>query len=307
MMPRMRIVDRALVAALPTVPRTVVRRFAERYMAGETLEDAVRVVRDLNGRGMRATIDVLGEFIRRPAEAEKMAAEYERVLACIADEGLEASVSIKLSALGMEIDGALARRQIERLLDAASARSIFVRIDMEHSGLTEATLALYRELRAAGRDGVGIVLQSYLRRSLADVRSLAELRPNVRLVKGIYIEPRAIAFRDMEIVNRNFVRLLEELLERGSYVAVATHDERLVWEALDQLDGRGVGPDGYEFQMLLGVDPELRDILVRDGHPMRIYVPYGNAWYGYSMRRLKENPSIAGYIAKDVAAQITPG
>ena len=302
----MRIVDRALVAALPTVPRTVVRRFADRYMAGETLDDAARVVRDLNERGVRATVDVLGEFTRTAEEAEATAREYERVLERIGLDRLDASVSIKLSALGMEIDSVLARGLVGQVLDAAAERSLFVRIDMEHSGLTEATLALYRDLRGSGRRAVGVVLQCYLRRSLDDVRSLAPLRPNVRLVKGIYVEPRRLAYRDMEIVNRSFVRLLEELVETGCYVAVATHDERLVWEALDLLDRRGVGRDGYEFQMLLGVDEELRDILIDDGHPMRIYVPYGNAWYAYSMRRLRENPSIAGYVARDVAATITP-
>src|SRR4051812_48713462 len=219
MMPRMRIVDRALAAALPTVPRPVVRRVAERYIAGETLEHAVRCVRRLNGEGMRTTLDVLGEFIRRPQEADATAREYERVLERIAAERLDSTVSIKLSALGMEIDPTLARRHVEHLLEVAAGHGIFVRIDMEHSGLTEGTLALYRELRAGGRDGVGIVVQSYLRRSLGDVRALADLTPNVRVVKGIYVEPRRIAYRDMEIVNRSFVRLVEELLDAGSYVA----------------------------------------------------------------------------------------
>jgi proline dehydrogenase len=307
MMPRMRIVDRALAAALPTVPRPVVRRVAERYIAGETLEHAVRCVRRLNGEGMRTTLDVLGEFIRRPDEADATAREYERVLQRIAAERLDSSVSIKLSALGMEIDPALARRHVEHLLDVAAGHGSFVRIDMEHSGLTEGTLDLYRALRAQGRDNVGVVIQSYLRRSLRDVRSLAALTPNVRVVKGIYVEPRRIAYRDMEIINRSYTRLVEELVDAGSYVAVATHDERVVYEALELLDRRGLGPDRYEFQFLLGVDEELRDILVSDGHPMRVYVPYGNAWYGYSMRRLKESPSIAGYIACDVAQTIAPG
>jgi proline dehydrogenase len=301
------LVDRAIAAMLPAVPRPVVRHFADRYMAGESLDDAVATVKALNRRGITATVDVLGEFVRRPEEANATRREYERLLEVIARERLDATISIKLSALGLEIDPPLARENAEALLRAADAAGTRVRIDMEHSGLTDATLRIFRGLREDGYDHVGIVLQSYLRRTLADVHALADLRPNVRLVKGIYVEPRRIAYRDMELINRNFVVLMEELFRTGSYVAVATHDERLVFEALRLVDKHGVPRERYEFQMLLGVDEELRDLLVAAGERMRIYVPFGEAWYGYSVRRLKENPSIAGYVARDVLHSLRPG
>jgi proline dehydrogenase len=306
-MPPMHLIDRALATTLPIVPRPVVRHFADRYMAGETLDDAIATVRALNEAGMMATVDVLGEFVRRPEEAALAVAEYERLLAAIEREPLESHVSVKLSALGIEIDPALARTNAARLADNTEARGSFMRIDMEHSALVDETLAIYRELRDAGRERVGIVIQSYLRRSLSDVRALEPLRPNVRLVKGIYVEPRSIAYTDPEIVNRNFLELLAELLSAGSYVAIATHDRRLVDEALRLVDRHRLQPDAYEFQMLLGVTEELRGQLVAQGQRVRVYVPYGRAWYGYSVRRLRENPSIAGYVARDIVRSFVPG
>jgi proline dehydrogenase len=296
-----RVVDRAIAATLPAVPRPVVRHFASRYIAGESLADALRVVRTLNERGICATIDVLGESVRRVDQAQRTAREYEDVMNSLADHGLEAGISVKLSAIGIEVDHELAVRQLESVIRCAARHDRFVRIDMEESRLVDSTLAVYRRMRAAGHENVGVVIQSYLRRALADIRDLAPLAPSVRLVKGIYIEPRRIAYRDMVIVNRNFTLLLEELLAGEGHVGIATHDERLVWEALRLIDKLGVPGDRYEFQMLLGVDPELRDLLVDAGHRMRIYVPFGEAWYAYSIRRLQENPSIAGYVAVDAA------
>jgi proline dehydrogenase len=296
-----RVVDRAIAATLPAVPRPVVRHFASRYIAGESLADALLVVRTLNERGICATIDVLGESVRRVDQAQRTAREYEDVMNSLADHGLEAGISVKLSAIGIEVDHELAVRQLESVIRCAARHDRFVRIDMEESRLVDSTLAVYRRMRAAGHENVGVVIQSYLRRALADIRDLAPLAPSVRLVKGIYIEPRRIAYRDMVIVNRNFTLLLEELLAGEGHVGIATHDERLVWEALRLIDKLGVPGDRYEFQMLLGVDPELRDLLVDAGHRMRIYVPFGEAWYEYSIRRLQENPSIAGYVAVDAA------
>lgn len=300
------IVDRVIAGALPAVPRPLVRRFADRYMAGETLEQAVATVRRLNAGGIMATVDVLGEFVRRPGEADATVVAYERVLDAIAEWGLDANISVKLSALGLEIDRELAADNAARLARSASERAIFMRVDMEHSGLTDATLGVYRDLREADFERVGIVIQAYLRRSLTDLRGLLPLRPNVRLVKGIYVEPRAIAFTDPEVVRRNFIELLEELVASGAYVAVATHDRRLVDDALRLFQRHTLAPDRYEFQMLLGVTEDVRDDLVSQGHRMRVYVPFGEAWYGYSVRRLKENPSIAGHVARDVVRSLVP-
>ena len=303
----MRAVDRLLAASLPIVPRVVVRKIADRYIAGESLTDAVATVRELNGRGAMATVDVLGEFIRNPQEAEATATEYERALDAIAAEQLEANVSVKLSALGIEIDRDLVDRTLARVFGSAERHGIFVRIDMEHSGLTDQTLEIYRRLRATGHDGTGVVIQAYMRRSADDIAGLADLTPNVRLVKGIYVESEEIAFTHMPEINANFMRLLEQLIDQGSYVAIATHDRALVTGALELIERRGLAPDRYEFQMLLGVAGEIGRRLIADGHRLRVYVPYGEAWYAYSVRRLKENPSIAGYVARDVVRTLVPG
>jgi proline dehydrogenase len=296
----MRALDRALATTLPAVPRPLVRRFADRYMAGETLDEALAVVRRLNGEGIKATLDVLGESVVRREEADATARAYERTLDELAASGLSSGISIKLSALGLEFDPALAERHLASVVRCAERQDRFVRIDMEDSRLTDATLASYRRLREAGHGNVGVVIQAYLRRSLADVQGLADLAPSVRLVKGIYVEPRRIAYRDMAIINRNFTFLLDVLMRQGSYVGIATHDERLVWEALRLVERHGLERDRYEFQLLLGVDEELRDILRDAGHTVRVYVPFGEAWYAYSVRRLRENPSIAGYVFRDV-------
>jgi proline dehydrogenase len=299
--------DRVVAATLPLVPRPVVRHFADRYMAGETLEDAMAAVRRLNDRGVMATVDVLGEFIRVPEEAEATATAYERVLDAIAAERLDATVSVKLSALGIELEPAIADRTLGRVLACAERHGIFVRIDMEDSGLTDRTLRVYRSLREAGHDSVGIVLQAYLRRTTDDVPALADLTPNVRVVKGIYVEPEEIAYRDPAAINGNFVRTVDRLIAGGSYVAIATHDRALIEEVLALLDRRIVSRESYEFQMLLGVAEDIRHRLVAAGHRMRVYVPFGDAWYAYSVRRLKENPSIAGYVARDVMRSFVPG
>jgi proline dehydrogenase len=301
------LIDRTLANALPVVPRPVVRRFADRYMAGERLADAVATVQELNRRDMTATVDVLGEFIKTAEEAEQTVAEYELLLGAIAEHSLDSHISVKLSAIGLELDPQLARSNAARLAREAERIGSFMRIDMEHSALTDETLATYRALREQGIEQVGIVIQSYMRRSLSDIRELAPMTPRVRLVKGIYVEPGSVAYTDPGIVNRNYLELMEQVIAGGSHVALATHDRWLVDEALRIVDRHRLEPDQYEFQMLLGVAEQLRDQLVAQGHRMRIYVPYGRAWYGYSVRRLRENPSIAGYVARDVLRSVIPG
>jgi proline dehydrogenase len=301
------IYDRAIVRMLPAVPRPVVRRISARYIAGTELDDAEACVSRLNARGMLATVDVLGEEVRDAGEAEAIAAAYGDVLAAIERERLDATISVKLTGLGLKLDRALCRRLVEGLLVDARERGSFVRIDMEDSSTTDDTLALYRELREAGHDNVGVVLQAYLRRTASDVAALADLRPNVRLCKGIYVEPPELAFKDPEQIRASFVQLLAKLLDGGSYVGIATHDEWLLKRALEQVVRRKLDPQEYEFQMLLGVREERRDAIVRAGHRLRVYVPFGRQWYAYSLRRLQENPSIAGYIAADTVRRLLPG
>ena len=303
----MRIVDRLIANSLPVVPKPLVRHFADRYMAGETRAEALDTVRRLNSAGALATLDVLGESVSQEAQARATADEYIGLLDDVAAANLNATVSVKLTAFGLEIEQALALENVRRVVEAADRHGNFVRIDMEHSSVTDQTLAVYKALRAEGRDNVGIVLQAYLRRTFDDVRALADLTPSVRLVKGIYIEPPEIAYTERALINRNFLALLRELVDLGCRVAVATHDEALVGEARRLADQRRLEPDRYEFQLLLGVKEPLRDRLIAAGHRVRIYTPYGEAWYGYSLRRLKENPSIAGYVARDVVRTIVPG
>ena len=294
----MTLFDKAIVWLLPAVPKPVVQRLSSRYIAGPTLDDAIRVVGRLNAKGKVATVDVLGEEITNADEARAITGQYHDVLARIGEEGLDANVSVKLTGLGLELDLDLCRENLEVVVIDAAARGNFVRVDMEDSSTTDRTLELVRALRADGRENVGVVLQSYLRRTANDVPGL----DNVRLCKGIYIEPEEIAYRDFDEVRANYVRCLEALVAEGAYVAIATHYEYLIGEALRIV--RDLPSDRYEFQMLLGVRPDRADELVAGGHRVRVYVPYGTHWYQYSVRRLQENPKMAGYVAADIFGRI---
>jgi proline dehydrogenase len=300
------LLDRAIVRVLPAVPRPVVRKLSRRYIAGSTLVEACRVVSGINEEGKMATIDVLGEEITGREEATALLAEYEDVFETIEREGLDSNISVKLTGLGLNLDHEFCRDNIAELVREAAKRDNFVRIDMEDSSTTTETLELYRELRGQGLDNVGIVLQAYMKRTLTDIADLADLRPNVRVCKGIYVESAEIAYQEFDTVRMNFVEAVGALLDAGGYVAVATHDDWVIGEALALIDERGLAPDQYEFQMLLGVRPELGDELVREGHRLRIYVPFGRQWYEYSLRRLQENPKIAGYIALDTLKRLRP-
>lgn len=302
----MTLLDSAIVRVLPAVPRRIVRRLSDRYIAGAELADAVDVVRALNERGKKATLDVLGEEVSTREEALAILGEYESALAAIADEGLDANVSVKLTGLGLNVDPAQCAEGVRSLARLAAGHGRFVRVDMEDSSVTTATLELYRRLREEGFDNVGIVLQAVLRRTLGDVGDLVELQPNVRVCKGIYVEPAEIAYRGEEAIRLNFVETMAALWEGGAKVAVATHDQALVEKALELIRERELGPERYEFQLLLGVREQLADELVRGGHTVRIYVPYGRKWYEYSVRRLQENPKLAGYVARGLVARLTP-
>jgi proline dehydrogenase len=300
------LLDRAIVRLLPAVPRPIVQKLSERYIAGPELKDARATVRRLNAEGKMATIDVLGEEITDEEDAAAIVDAYEDVFADIERCRLDSNVSVKPTALGLKLDLGLCRDNLRAVVEDAAARGNFVRIDMEDSSTTDDTLRLYRELREEGHDNLGVVLQATLRRTLDDIRSLADLRPSVRLCKGIYLEPEDIAYREFEAVRANFVSALDALLENGSYVGIATHDGWLLEQGRRLVAEHGLAPQEYEFQMLLGVRPELGDKLVAEGHRLRIYVPFGRHWYEYSLRRLQENPKIAGYIAVDTIGRFLP-
>jgi proline dehydrogenase len=290
------LLDKAIVLMLPVVPKPVVQLFSSRYIAGSTLDEAIEVVGTLNGEGKLATVDVLGEEITRESEARAIAQAYCDAFTAIERDHLDSNVSIKPTALGLDLSYELCRENLETVLAEAARYGNFVRIDMEDSATTSDTLRLYRELREAGFDNVGVVLQAYLHRTLDDVRELADLEPNVRLCKGIYVEPHTIAFTGYEDVRANYVRALDALLETGAYVGIATHDEWLIGQALERVDEMDTAD--YEFQMLLGVRERRASELVAAGHRLRVYVPFGEHWYQYSLRRLQENPTMAGTIAK---------
>jgi proline dehydrogenase len=298
------ILDRAIVRLLPAVPRPVVRKLSERYIAGPELKDARETVRRLNAEGKLATIDVLGEEITTEEEAAAIVRSYLDVFADIERCGLKSGVSVKLTALGLKLGYDICRDNLRTVVEDAASRDNFVRIDMEDSSTTDETLRLYRELRETGHDNVGVVLQAMLRRTAADIRALADLKPSVRLCKGIYLEPPELAFQEFEAVRASFVAALEALLDAGCYVGVATHDVWLLEQGKRLVAEHDLAPHEYEFQMLLGVRPQLEDALVREGHRVRIYVPFGRHWYEYSMRRLQENPKIAGYIAADTLGRL---
>ncbi len=297
----MSLFNRVISLTLPFVPKPVVRHFSRPYIAGSTVDDALRVVRDLESQGVASTIDILGEFVTRREEADANTAEYIALVRRLAHEGLAcANVSVKLSALGLLLDRERCLANMRRLMDAVVEADGFARIDMEDSPCTSATLDVYRALRADYGACAGVAVQSRLRRTLADVEALCREPASFRLCKGIYLEPRGIAFVDPELIRSNFTLLLERMFEHGAEVGIATHDERLVWEALRLIGRHGRKRGDYEFEMLLGVDEELRAILRESGHPVRVYVPYGERWYPYSVRRLRENPQIAAHALRAV-------
>jgi proline dehydrogenase len=289
--------NRLLVTGLPLVPKPIVGRVASRYVAGEQLADAVRVVRALNQQGAMATVDVLGEEVAERAKATAAVEEYLRVFETIDREKIDSNVSIKLTLLGLKIDEGFCRDNVARIVETAKRFGNFVRIDMEDNTTTDATLRIYRELHAR-YGNLGVVLQAYMRRTLRDIGELPAEGASVRLCKGIYVEPRAIAWKGYDTVRHNYVQALDKLFSRGVYVGIATHDEFLACAATALIDRHGLKPDQYEFQMLLGVDEELRRILIAAGHRLRVYVPYGRDWYPYSIRRLRENPEVARHVLK---------
>src|SRR5918996_211326 len=241
------------------------------------------------------------------AEAVAAVDAYRDVFDVIREQGLDSNVSVKLTGLGLKLDEGLCFENLSAIVRCAEERNNFVRIDMEDSSTTSETLAIYRRLRSDGLDNVGVVLQAYMKRTLGDIADLADLRPNVRACKGIYIEPPEIAYQEFDLVRLNFIEAIGALLDVDGYVAVASHDEWIIAESVRIFAERGLAPEQYEFQMLLGVRADLGDELVREGHRLRIYVPFGRQWYEYSIRRLQENPKIAGYIALDTVKRLRPG
>lgn len=289
--------DHLVVSTLPFVPKAIVGRVASRYVAGATMEDAFATIRALAAEGAVATCDILGESVTRADQARETTGQYLALIDALAAAGLPGNVSVKPTAIGLSIDPALALENGRAISAKAKEHRTFVRIDMEDSSFTEPTLKLALDLKA-GYDAVGVVVQAYLRRTLADLDRLIEARMNVRVCKGIYVEARRIAYKERDVVRANYAALVEKMLRAGCYVGIATHDEACVQSSLASIDRLGIARDRYEFQMLYGVDPLLRKVLLEAGHTLRVYVPYGRDWYPYSIRRLKENPSISRHVVR---------
>jgi proline dehydrogenase len=291
--------ERPVAGLVPALPRPLVRRLAEPYLAGPALADALACVRRLHGRGRAAAVALLGEGLTRRADVERMVRRHEEALAALAEEEPDVTLSLTPSALGLAVDPETCVRNLRRLGAAAGERGIALTLDMESADTVDATIAIFRELRADGLDGIGLTIQARLRRARSDLRPLTALRPRVRLCKGAWPEPRSVAWSDRDTIRAAYARLLVELIGTGCAVEVASHDEWVHWRALELVSRQGVRRDRYEFGLYLGVADDLADALVAANHRVRVHVPYGEDVHAFALRRLRENPQLARQVAGD--------
>lgn len=288
---------------IPFMPKQLVWVFSKKYIAGETIDDAIKVSRDLNSRGIRITIDLLGEFISNLDQAAENKQAYLSIIERIEKEKINGNYSLKPTSFGLLLNKELCYDHIREIVSRAASFGNFVRIDMEDSPCTDLEIELFRRLKEEFPGNVGLVFQAYMKRTLQDLKTLKDLHSsksplNFRLCKGIYVEPEAIAYKNYQEINEHYLEDLEFMLSNGYYPGIATHDKTLVEGAYQLLEKYKVPKDKYEFQMLYGVTPDLRNSIVEKGHAMRVYVPFGKEWFGYSTRRLKENPKMASHIIK---------
>jgi proline dehydrogenase len=292
-------INRAIVTFVKILPKSVVHIFAKKYIAGEQLDDAIKAVKELNANGIYATMDVLGEAISNKDEALEAKKDILAVIDAIKTHNLKSGVSVKPTQMGLMLDYEFAYEQFKEIIRKAHENNIFVRIDMEDSSTTDKTLELYQQLNQEF-NRIGIVLQAYMRRTVDDIKKLNPQGADYRLCKGIYVEPASVAYKGFQEVRDNFIKGLELILDNGNYVGIATHDDYLIDKSYEMIESRGLEKDKYEFQMLYGVKEKLRDKINKDGHKVRVYVPFGTHWYAYSVRRLQENPQLAWYITKSI-------
>jgi len=277
------------------------KRLTTRFIAGETIDEAVAAIRDLNAHGCTASFDHLNESVASIAETEAEVREYLDVLARIDETGIDSNVSIKLTQFGLEIDPDLAYRNARRIVEDAARRGNFVRVDMEGSNVTQATIDVFKRLRADfGLNDVGIVIQSYLYRTMDDARDLLKIPARIRLCKGAYNEPPEVAYPAKKDVDDNYVRVMQVLLASGVYHGIATHDPKLIDATIEFAQHEGIGKEAFEFQMLYGIRRDLQNQLARDGYRVRVYVPYGKHWYPYFMRRLAERPANIWFVLRNM-------
>jgi proline dehydrogenase len=295
--------NKFIASILPYFPKKFIWMFSKSYISGETIQDAMRVSKEFNKNRIKVTLDVLGEFIKTLEEAEENKKEYLNLIDVTFKSGIDGNFSVKPTSFGLLIDREVCYRYIREIVSKAASYNSFIRIDMEDSPCTDMEIELFRRLKTEFPGNVGLVVQAYLKRTLNDIKGLSDLNSekyplNFRLCKGIYIEPEAIAYKKYEEVNQHFLEDLEYMFKNKIYVGIATHDKPLVEGAYNLIKKYNVPRNMYEFQMLYGVTPKLRESIVNEGHTMRVYVPFGVKWFGYSTRRLKENPKMASHIIK---------
>ena len=297
--------NKLIAAILPYFPKKFIWIFSRSYISGQTIEDAIRVSKDLNNNNIKVTIDVLGEFIKNLDEAEKNKKDYLELIDFSHNNGIDGNFSVKPTSFGMLIDEDICYSHIREIVAKAASINSFIRIDMEDSPCTDMEIRLLRRLKPEFPGNVGLVIQAYLKRTLDDIKGLADLNSaahplSFRLCKGIYVEPEEIAYKKYEEINQHFLEDLEFMLKNKIHVGIATHDKQLVEGAYRLIEKYNVPKNLYEFQMLYGVTPNLRESIVNKGHTMRVYVPFGKEWFNYSTRRLKENPKMASHIIKAI-------
>jgi proline dehydrogenase len=297
--------NKFIASILPYFPKKFIWIFSKPYISGETPDDAMRVSKNLNSNNILVTLDVLGEFIKTLEEADENKKEYLNLIDVTCKNNMECNFSLKPTSFGMLIDKEVCYSHVREIVAKAASCNGFIRIDMEDSPCTDMEIELFRKLKIEFPGSVGLVLQAYLRRTHKDIENMMDLHNstnplNFRLCKGIYVEPEEISFKKHEEINVHYLEDLEFMLKNGIYVGIATHDKPLVEGACNLIKKYNVPGNKYEFQMLYGVTPKLRDKIVADGHKMRVYVPFGKKWFNYSIRRLKENPKMAGHIIKAI-------
>jgi len=295
--------NKMIAGILPYMPKKLIWVFSKRYIAGTRIEDAIRVSHEFNKEGMKVTVDLLGEFITSLDQAEDNKNQYLDIIETIEKEGIDGNYSLKPTMFGLLIDKEKCYENIHEIVSKAAAHDNFIRVDMEDSQCTDLEIELFRRLKKEFPKNVGLVFQSYLKRTFEDIKGLQDLNSsdnpiNYRLCKGIYVEPEEIAYKKKEEINQHFLKDLEYMFQHKIYAGIATHDKALVNGAYQLIEHYNVPKSMYEFQMLYGVTPELRRSIVAKGHVMRIYVPFGEQWFAYSTRRLKENPKMANHIIK---------
>lgn len=295
--------NKLIAATLPYMPKKLVWMFSKRYIAGETIEEAIAASKELNNEGIKVTVDLLGEFIKNLSQATENKEAYINIIEAFQENKIDGNYSVKPTFFGLLIDEEVCYQNIRTVVAKAAEYNNFVRVDMEDSPCVDKEIKLFRKLKAEFPNNVGLVVQAYLKRTLDDLSNMMDMQNgtsklNYRLCKGIYVEPEELAYKKYEEINDNFVKGLEFMFKNDVYPGIATHDRNVVEPAFELIEKYNVPKDKYEFQMLYGVTPELRKMITDKGHKMRVYVPFGKDWFGYSTRRLKENPKMAMLIIK---------